>query len=703
MTGTRHSVREQCTIQAYKGRTSSYVPLLARMRRGCRAVAIAVALAFLNLYLQPLALAANLPSTAAPTPRASEDTFDSTLSAIEKDVGRLQTRIAKGEDTGKERSELSGLRQKLDVLDDDTRRAFDEIERQIKDRKLPQIILERHYRAVSVYKQELQTLKDGLDGLQRPGDEASRALKVKAALDQIRNKHKQRAHIPLDPNKLPFRVPENRGRKPRQTTHELQASFPRERLQLAALDLLPGMLVPVALSGPTSADLAPTEDVQITDDMRAVAASLNNNPVRIYNWVHDNVDFVPTYGSIQGSQMCFDTRQCNAIDTASLLIALLRAANVPAHYVYGTVQVPIERARKWVGGMTDPQAVLQRLGQGGIPARGLAQGGRVVAVQLEHTWVEAWVDSYPSRGNINKRPESWVPMDPSFKQYRYTPGMNIKANVPFDATAFAAQIKASAQSNDQEGWVTGIDRNAVNAVADDYRARVYDYINGIKSNASVGDVIGTKEIIEAGSSVLGAALPYQVVATGSRFASVPDSLRHKITFTLYGSELDRALDSPAIAVTRSLPSIAGKKIVLAYPPASAADQSVIDNAVASGETTFPAYLVNVRPELRIEGTTVGGGDAVGMTTPQIFSVNVTTPWYAENQDYSLLAGDVSTLGINPGSITSHVYSKRIKRFDLSQPGATADEMFFQVALAYWAQVQAFTGLHAGFFGTRSYH
>jgi transglutaminase-like putative cysteine protease len=38
------------------------------------------------------------------------------------------------------------------------------------------------------------------------------------------------------------------------------------------------------------------------------------------------------------------TRQGNDFDQASLLIALFRAANIPARYVYGTVEIPIEKA-----------------------------------------------------------------------------------------------------------------------------------------------------------------------------------------------------------------------------------------------------------------------------------------------------------------------------------------------------------------------
>jgi transglutaminase-like putative cysteine protease len=80
---------------------------------------------------------------------------------------------------------------------------------------------------------------------------------------------------------------------------------------------------------PVAGDLAQTEDVQITPAIQALADSLGKNPVKIYNWVRNNIEFLPTYGSIQGADMTLSTRRGNAFYTASLLIGLLRASNIP--------------------------------------------------------------------------------------------------------------------------------------------------------------------------------------------------------------------------------------------------------------------------------------------------------------------------------------------------------------------------------------
>jgi hypothetical protein len=67
----------------------------------------------------------------------------------------------------------------------------------------------------------------------------------------------------------------------------------------------------------------------------------------------------------------------NAIDTASLLISLLRAVDIPARYAYGTVEIPAEKVMNWVGGAQEPEAAQAILEMGGVPTIGILEGGRI--------------------------------------------------------------------------------------------------------------------------------------------------------------------------------------------------------------------------------------------------------------------------------------------------------------------------------------
>jgi hypothetical protein len=134
----------------------------------------------------------------------------------------------------------------------------------------------------------------------------------------------------------------------------------------------------------TSADLAETIEVKFTPAIQAKAAELNHNPTKIYNWVRNNIEYVPTYGSIKGADYCLQTKQCNDFDTASLLIALLRASGIHARYVYGTVEIPIEKMKNWLGGFTDSMEALRSLASARIPVKGMVEGGEVRYVRKEH-------------------------------------------------------------------------------------------------------------------------------------------------------------------------------------------------------------------------------------------------------------------------------------------------------------------------------
>lgn len=690
-------------------------PFIERLRRArlfLRSVAITVVCAYLGLYLQPVALAARLPaasaSTTAKTPATPEEKLSRTLEGIEAQLAQLETKLNQRLDATTEKAKLKTMRQELDALDKQARANFDTIERHLKDKKLPQVILDRHTEAVRSYRSEMVLLKSNLDSLEIAKDDTERKSRVQKAREHLKAKQKKRPHTPVDPNNLPFRVPDaKKTRKPAEKKEDFQrlGLLQEERIQLASTELLPGMLIAsAALALPAPADLQPTEDVQITPEIEALAAALERNPVKIYNWVRENIRFLPTYGSIQGSQMTLMAQQGNAFDTASLLIALLRASGIPAHYVYGTIQIPADQAMNWVGGVNKPEAAQQLLGQGGIPNTALISGGKIISIELEQVWVEAYVDFYPSRGAIHKQGDTWVPMDASFKQYQYTQGMDIKTNVSFDTQNLINQLKTTAQINEQESWATGISSAVIQTAVADYHNQVLDYVNSIKPNATVGDVLGSQEVISNNRTVLAASLPYKKILIGSKFAEIPDSLRHKLQLKLYASDIERVLGSPTLTIARSLPSLAGKKVALSFLPATTADQAVIDDAVANNSTALPAYLIQVRPELKIDDVAEATGDVAGMATPQILGVTVSTPWYTNGKDYRILAGDVSVIGINPASISARTYIKRIKQFDLTQnTGASStDEMLFQTNLAYWAEFAAFTQAQAGLFKVQVY-
>ncbi len=80
----------------------------------------------------------------------------------------------------------------------------------------------------------------------------------------------------------------------------------------------------------------------------------------MYEYVLNNVDYVPYLGSLKGATLTYLDRSGNDYDQASLLIALLQAAGyTTATYNSGQVNYPIFNGtnnydvQHWLGGTTD--------------------------------------------------------------------------------------------------------------------------------------------------------------------------------------------------------------------------------------------------------------------------------------------------------------------------------------------------------------
>lgn len=577
-----------------------------------RAVCMVLVLAFGGLVTAPGVAAVRQEYKKLKDSPASEDSVAARLASVLVKAQRTLEKATADKISrpgAPERIQLKNLRRTIEKLDKQVSNRFDRIEAHLKKAHLPDVILQRQENAVASYREHIAPLLTALKEVESTNDIGNIRAALKNARRILDGAKFQTAPPPFDPKRLPVAVAKDIARKPATTSETLKSEL--TSVEPTAATVLAEPTPAYATNDPGNpAYLAATPDVQLTETIKAKAAELGHDPVRIYNWVHNNVEYIPSYGSIQGADQTLATLRGNDFDTASLLIALLRASNIPARYVYGTVRIPIDKAMNWVGGVTAPSAALQLLGQGGVPNTGLTSGGTVKAVRLEHVWVEAWVDYNPSRGARNRQGDTWVPMDASFKQYDYKPEMDIQGKVPFDSEAFSQHITDTTTINNDEGWIQNVDQAYIQNQLNDYQQRVKDFIGDQLADATIGDVLGTKSIVKRTAPVLAASLPYHLVAIGQRMAALPDNLRWKFTFKLkdeYGDLIfSYAADTPALA---------GKSLALSFTAASGADAQLIASYFPqpSGDGTFdpsqlpsslPGYLIHLTPQISIGGQTV---------------------------------------------------------------------------------------------------
>jgi hypothetical protein len=650
------------------------------------------------------------PKTSASQPsKTTSGKFEESLRATKKVVEELDHDIASGKDITLQLESLKGHKQTLEAADPQIRVEFNATEKFLKEKKLPAEILARHAKAVADYDTNYKTLKTNLDSIiqletdrkkaesqndRSLGQSKRNELKatVKAAKDHLTAKVKEPRHQKLDPNNLPNRTAKPTNKKPRLKKEEfknLVGENDHSPILLAyngdPSDLL---LAQNTTDQPTADDLAQTIEVQFTPDIQALATQLNHNPVQIYNWVHNNIDFVPTYGSIQGAEMCLMTKQCNDMDTASLLIALLRTSGIAARYVTGTIQVPMDQVMNWVGGFTNPTAALGFIASGGTPVQAVTSGGKFIAAQMEHTWVEAYVDYIPSRGAVHKQGDTWVPMDGSFKQFTYTSGIDLHTAVPFDTQSLVNQVQSTAIIDGVQDSVANIDSVVIQNSVTDYQTRQQNYLQANLPNVTLDDLIGRKTIVPQNLPVLPATLSYALRVQGSKFSSVPENFKDKFTLTLG----DPLFLGPGLTYTANLSDLVGKRFTLSYVPATSSDQQVVNQF--NGLYQTPPYLINVKPQIRIEGDVKAEGSAVGMGSDQNLTFDFLQPTVGTDQVEKIItAGSYYAIGLIPDRLTSGylaTLTQRAQRLnEFMQSGGDPDsdsgmgEKFYLTAMTYF--------------------
>lgn len=79
--------------------------------------------------------------------------------------------------------------------------------------------------------------------------------------------------------------------------------------------------------------LSPTLETQFNKELATLANELEYNPVKIYEWVYENIKFENYELSRKGALATFRTKRGNEWDQCSLLIALLRMSGIPARYI----------------------------------------------------------------------------------------------------------------------------------------------------------------------------------------------------------------------------------------------------------------------------------------------------------------------------------------------------------------------------------
>jgi len=378
-------------------------------------------------------------------------------------------------------------------------------------------------------------------------------------------------------------------------------------------DLLSQVGTPSVTGQPTQADLDPTPDIELDGIVAAKAAELNNDPVQIFEFVRNELVYEPYFGSVKGAKRTLLEQAGNDIDIASATMALLRASNIPCRYVFGTIEMDVTEAAAWVG-VDDPNQVAKVFTANSIPAEFDTSGGGVGTVRVDHVWVKAFVDHFPHRGAVQEQADTWIEIDGSFKQNTFTGSRDIEVQVGIDPNTFLTNIKANSTVDPDGDFAQDVPEPFILGELLMLAEPIRDYL--VANDLTTETVFRQRIVAEERFGILPVTDQYKIVARGMNFSSLPNDLRSGIQIQLKNIDGSISLD-----LTTHLPDLAGKRITLSYTAATPGDAQIIADQADTAD--FPAYLVELRPELRVDGQIVASGSPVTMGHIQTLTTTFT--------------------------------------------------------------------------------
>ncbi len=361
-------------------------------------------------------------------------------------------------------------------------------------------------------------------------------------------------------------------------------------------------------------------ETEATPEITALARALDHDPKLIFDYVHNHVEYVPNYGSLNGATATYYAGRANDCDQASLCIALLRAAGYTAEYAVGDVEYEIGPLANWVGTTASASVVGQVFASGGVPGA-IINGPDYTHLRLTRVWVRVQIGG------------TWYTFDPAMKQYQDITGLsNLGAVLGYDQAAFLSHAAQGATVTTD--YVQNLNEANVRSDLATYSMNLVNYIRTHLPTASLAQVISGREIIPTEMTTYPTALPYALAVTNQvNYATLPASLRHTLRVQYAG--MDR---------TFATFEIAARRVTIFYDPAGGS---------------------NVRPVLRVDGTGVVTGSSIITGTYATMTVTVDHPYAAGGGAYAdqwgafyMRSGAAYALmqdwnGVSPALLTQH--------------------------------------------------
>lgn len=251
---------------------------------------------------------------------------------------------------------------------------------------------------------------------------------------------------------------------------------------------------------------------EITPEIQNLAQGLQNDPMRIFEFVYNAIEYEHYYGSKKGAHLTLLEGSGNDMDQSSLLVALLRAAGHTAKYVREWNIVPYDETASYYPGVPPPTGVSWlRLDPVPLPGMIVSPGDKpntswtddefrksfLLFSYFVQAGYDAFIFSQLKGGVIVSRTlvETTVGgsprlFDPSAKPSQSTSRVDLISAIGFNKTQFLNEIGGTTSGN----YVTGISAPTVSNKVSTYTSALATHLRANRPNGSVADVLGLPEV-----------------------------------------------------------------------------------------------------------------------------------------------------------------------------------------------------------------
>ncbi|MFP4068667.1 MAG: DUF6531 domain-containing protein, partial [Opitutales bacterium] len=374
-------------------------------------------------------------------------------------------------------------------------------------------------------------------------------------------------------------------------------------------DETPETTDPLMLSASGSLSVPETIDAEII----ALAEALDNDPLSIYNYVHDNIRYEHYYGIKKGAALTLLEGSANDMDQCVLLAELLEAADLADDTISLDIEYRRGRHRMSVAGGGGINA-LNYLGLATVPFPGKTfediYGSRPAGweglTDLQAKQVIHALNFISSRGTPGAQPwtgltsivfyRTWLrvtvngnpyELDPSFKLEEEISGVDLLADTNYSRAA----LLSAAGGSTGTGYVQNLNDSGTKNYLSSITDSMLSALNSNYPNLSVLEIISGRRIISRKAESLDNAYEIKDVYTDrineSNITSSLNNYKTKVKFNVGG-----------INTTINTADLNGRKITLTFNGNTAElrldDAAPIDTANVTTET-FNMTITVIHP------------------------------------------------------------------------------------------------------------